>query len=299
MPKGTDTAAGGNTAIPGGSAVHPTDQQAVTVAQEKLPTRCDGKEQYAFEAWAAAQRYDMNEHPLHYLFLNERTAAARDGWAAGLKYASDIAARLASVSSASAEGFDAWLLHYVGLQDAATMRFSVAELRIAFEAGAASPEPVPATNQAGEVWTKNAAGVKDGADCYRTINGRRWEWWGEDSDVFKAAGVRHRTAPDGQGTFVHPDDEAKAHAALATQPATSKVDEAAWAARLDWDGNAQHAQDAYEALAATPTPPTLSEDLQEALSDMLEAFTNSECGEVDRRLAVETARAALAQVKAS
>jgi hypothetical protein len=62
-------------------------------------------------------------------------------------------------------------------------------------------------------WTRNAAGVKDGADCYRTIGGVRWLWWSEDAAVFKAAGVRHRKAPDGQGTFIHPDDDEKAWAA--------------------------------------------------------------------------------------
>lgn len=65
-----------------------------------------------------------------------------------------------------------------------------------------------------EPYARNAAGVKDGADCYRTINGVRWRWYGEDVSVFKKAGVRHRKAPDGQGTFIHPDDDAKAEAAL-------------------------------------------------------------------------------------
>lgn len=59
-------------------------------------------------------------------------------------------------------------------------------------------------------WRKNAAGVKDGCECYRTINGVRWAWWAEDALVFKKAGVRHRTAPGGQGTFVHPDDDERA-----------------------------------------------------------------------------------------
>ena len=57
---------------------------------EAVPKRCDGKEQEAFEAWAAAQKYDMERHPLHWLFLNERTYAARQGWAAALEYANKI-----------------------------------------------------------------------------------------------------------------------------------------------------------------------------------------------------------------
>ena len=64
-------------------------------------------------------------------------------------------------------------------------------------------------------WRKNAAGVKDGADCYRTIDGVRWPWWAEDAAIFKAVSVRHRRAPDGQGTFIHPDDDDRAQAALA------------------------------------------------------------------------------------
>lgn len=68
-----------------------------------------------------------------------------------------------------------------------------------------------------EPWRKNAAGVKDGADCYRTIDGVRWGWWAEDADRLRSAGARVRRAPDGQGAFVHPDDDAKAQAALATE----------------------------------------------------------------------------------
>lgn len=61
-------------------------------------------------------------------------------------------------------------------------------------------------------WTRNAAGVKDGAECYRTIGGVRWNWYAEDAARFKGKGVRHRRAPDGQGTFIHPDDDDKAAA---------------------------------------------------------------------------------------
>lgn len=58
-------------------------------------------------------------------------------------------------------------------------------------------------------WKKNAAGVKEGAECYRTIGGVRWSWYAEDVALFKGTGIRHRKAPDGQGVFIHPaDDEA-------------------------------------------------------------------------------------------
>jgi len=63
-------------------------------------------------------------------------------------------------------------------------------------------------------WQKNASGVKDGAACYRTIGGVRWHWYAEDADIFKRAGVRHRKGPGGEGTFVHPDDDAKASEAV-------------------------------------------------------------------------------------
>lgn len=52
------------------------------------PTVCDGKEQEAFESWAKSQKYNMEVHPMHWLFLNERTWCARQGWAAAIKYAS-------------------------------------------------------------------------------------------------------------------------------------------------------------------------------------------------------------------
>lgn len=51
------------------------------------PTTCDGKEQEAWETWAKSEHYDMAQHPLHYIFLNDRTFSARQGWRAGLLYA--------------------------------------------------------------------------------------------------------------------------------------------------------------------------------------------------------------------
>ncbi len=47
---------------------------------------CEG-EQYFFEEWAKKERMDMTEHPLHYLFMDPKTSAARDGWKAGVAYA--------------------------------------------------------------------------------------------------------------------------------------------------------------------------------------------------------------------
>ena len=56
-------------------------------------------------------------------------------------------------------------------------------------------------------WRKNLAGVKDGTECYRTIGGVKWSWYAEDAAIFKGTGIRHRKAPGGQGTFIHPNDD--------------------------------------------------------------------------------------------
>lgn len=61
-----------------------TDREART--GWRPPGDCDGKEQLAFEAWASSERYDMREHPLHYLFMDAKTYAARQGWKAALRY---------------------------------------------------------------------------------------------------------------------------------------------------------------------------------------------------------------------
>jgi len=53
-----------------------------------LPRSNDGKEQEAFEVWATSEQYEMETHPLHWLFLNKRTYAARQGWKAALEYVS-------------------------------------------------------------------------------------------------------------------------------------------------------------------------------------------------------------------
>lgn len=44
------------------------------------------EEQKAFEAWAKSQGLSMEQHPLHYLFLDPKTDAARDGWNAARRY---------------------------------------------------------------------------------------------------------------------------------------------------------------------------------------------------------------------
>lgn len=63
--------------------------QVPDVARWQPPQACDGKEQLAFEAWAVSQQYDMHEHPLHYIFMDPKTSAARLGWNAALRYVRD------------------------------------------------------------------------------------------------------------------------------------------------------------------------------------------------------------------
>lgn len=79
-------------------ASSPQPEAAPAVAQ--VPKVCDGKEQDAFEAWASSNRYDMHTHPLHWLFLNQETASARDGWKGAIEYVNRV---LAAVPEAPAQ----------------------------------------------------------------------------------------------------------------------------------------------------------------------------------------------------
>lgn len=47
------------------------------------------EDQQAFEAWAQGERYEMHQHPLHYLFMDTKTNAARQGWKAALQFVRD------------------------------------------------------------------------------------------------------------------------------------------------------------------------------------------------------------------
>ncbi|KQP90791.1 hypothetical protein [Methylobacterium sp. Leaf117] len=51
---------------------------------------CSDEEIEAWETWAKDQGFDMEEHPLHYLFMNKQTSSARKGWKAGLEFARRI-----------------------------------------------------------------------------------------------------------------------------------------------------------------------------------------------------------------
>jgi len=76
----------------------------------EMPKSNDGKEQDAFETWANGERYDMATHPMHWLFLNEKTYAARQGWKAALEYVNKaIAAPVsAPVPEACQHSFQKW-----------------------------------------------------------------------------------------------------------------------------------------------------------------------------------------------
>ncbi|MDC0657090.1 hypothetical protein N6L27_03675 [Leisingera sp. SS27] len=58
----------------------------MTEQTEMKPGTCDGIEQDAFEEWARGQGMNMNQHPLHYLFLDPVTNGARQAWKAGLMH---------------------------------------------------------------------------------------------------------------------------------------------------------------------------------------------------------------------
>lgn len=72
------------------------------------PKSCDGIEQDAFEAWAASEKMLMDTHPLHWLFLDPKTNAARQGWKAGLRHAADRCATLSSPPTVIEGGSGEW-----------------------------------------------------------------------------------------------------------------------------------------------------------------------------------------------
>lgn len=83
--------------------------------------------------------------------------------------------------------------------------------RVAALTRRAGGDAIPAGEREG--WQKNLAGVKNGSDCYRTIDGVRWFWEPTPPALLKGTGIRHRAAPEGS-SFVHPDDIDKLDAHL-------------------------------------------------------------------------------------
>ena len=63
--------------------------QVQDVAERDPKEIATWEDQQAFEAWAQGERYEMHQHPLHYLFMDPKTNAARQGWKAALQFARD------------------------------------------------------------------------------------------------------------------------------------------------------------------------------------------------------------------
>jgi hypothetical protein len=251
-----------------GKPIDTTDQQAVTVAQDITRNPAS--------IWLSPICDDTAHHGEGRTWAAPAPAeTCEDCSKPWVEY---VRSDLASVSSASAETVD-WI----------PSNYSD------------TPEPVPATNQAGEVERAARAVLA------------RWDGSSPETMVALMDGLR---------------------AALATQPATSQEGEGQLRAaaqflsdrldNLEWmDGDLEatlrdymgHVDPAHarlrNALAATPTPPTLSEDLESALTDLVSWFSESGpseygpwiivAGEHGADAAVVEARAALAraQVKAS
>lgn len=79
-------APGGIATMPAPASLSPTPPDLIQAAREALEPS-SAREIAAWEEWATAQRYDMHEHPLHYLFMDAKTNAARQGWKAGVSFA--------------------------------------------------------------------------------------------------------------------------------------------------------------------------------------------------------------------
>ncbi len=94
-----------------------SDQQDFRVSRDHAPSTCAALEEVShaleacegeqehFESWAAKRGYAMHEHPLHYIFMDEKTNAARMGWKAGVAWAQSLVqAALSSQTEVPGEG---------------------------------------------------------------------------------------------------------------------------------------------------------------------------------------------------
>lgn len=81
---------------------------AVAVPEEvrRALSSCSKEEIAAWEAYGEKAGLDMHEHPLHYLFLDDKTYAARHGWKAGIDWALSLLAT--PPSGRAAEGEETW-----------------------------------------------------------------------------------------------------------------------------------------------------------------------------------------------
>jgi hypothetical protein len=311
-----------------------TEQQAVTVAQQDREAAADLMEKLftgvaGLESdldWANTVRAgEDDEYPTTQAFARHRLASVSSASAeeVGAHFFPDAAAKLHKlIAGSNVEGElpnDVRALviaarEFWENEDSGTIRSHALDKALeAFSsrvpyADEPTPEPVPATNQAGEV----ERALVDAAERFEAI---------------RLTLIDHLDEPV-RSAFWCAVEGKKRLAALATQPATSQEGEAR-AKELLWliqtDGVAapllgkltlKERADIVKAMlifAATPTPPTLSEDLR-ALVEALEPFaaacnitTAEDCESLYDSLAAEKltwrdlrrARAALAQVKAS
>lgn len=74
---------------------------------EGLVKTCDGKEQLAFEEWANSNHFDMHEHPMHYLFMDKETNAARKGWREAIRYCHEQAEAIIAAERSENEALKA------------------------------------------------------------------------------------------------------------------------------------------------------------------------------------------------
>ncbi len=225
---------------------------------------------------------------------------------------------LASVSSASAETgcyqakFRALLIEAgrnagAFISDSASDEFLELipeEVRLKVELLTASPEPVPATNQAGEV-DKLRSLIENLAEAEKQ---RRLLIEKHDVDFSPEANTAvgiARAAVEAATRELSGWSIANSPAilaALATQPATSQEGEedcpGCTGSDPAWSGADCPTCDGARTLAATPTPPTLSEDLIRVAQRILDRGYVSSCIEEERE-DHNALVAALAQVKAS
>ena len=111
--------------------IHPAsgDLEAVAVPSQVVAA-CKGEQEH-FEAWAKSRRYEMSEHPLHYIFNDPRTDAARMGWNAALAYVREQARPAPPATAAGVGEAVAWLLEDLILPHESITRDREAARRLA------------------------------------------------------------------------------------------------------------------------------------------------------------------------
>lgn len=81
-----------------------TNHETLPPVQNVAMPIASWREQAAFEAWAKESRYEMDQHPLHYLFLDPKTDAARQGWKAAMAFMRAAATEADHAAAFKSEG---------------------------------------------------------------------------------------------------------------------------------------------------------------------------------------------------